>query len=63
MPDLSPEEYDELKKDIAERGVMVPVELDEHHNILDGHHRVRICQELGIKDYPKIIRAGMTEEG
>ncbi len=26
MPDLSPEEYDELKKDIAARGVMVPVE-------------------------------------
>ncbi len=62
MPDLSPEEYDELKRDIAARGVMVPVELDEHQNILDGHHRVRICQELGIKDYPKIIRAGMTEE-
>ncbi len=62
MPDLNPEEYDELKRDIAERGVMVPVELDEHKNILDGHHRVKICEELGITDYPKIIRAGMTEE-
>ncbi len=32
--------------DIAARGVQVPVEYDEHGNILDGHHRVCACQEL-----------------
>ena len=61
MPSLSPEEYAELKTDIASRGVMVPIEFDEAGNVLDGYHRLQICQELGIKDYPKVIRAGMTE--
>lgn len=62
MPALGDEEYRELKEDIARRGVMVPVEFDEHGKVLDGHHRLQICAELGIKDYPKVIRAGMTEE-
>jgi len=61
MPDMTQEEYDALKEDIAERGVMVSLEFDENGNVLDGHHRLKICAELGIEDYPKIIRAGMSE--
>lgn len=61
MPELTVEEYAELKADIAQRGVMVPIEYDEHGHVLDGYHRLRICGELGIKDFPKVIRAGMTE--
>lgn len=61
MPDLSDDEYAELKADIEQRGVMVPIEFDELGNVLDGHHRLKICKELGIKDYPKVIRAGMSE--
>lgn len=61
MPPLTADEYAELKSDIQQRGVMVPVEYDEEGNILDGHHRVQICEELGITDFPKVIRAGMTE--
>jgi len=61
MPDMAQEEYDALKEDIAERGVMVPIEFDEQGNVLDGHHRLKICVELGIEDYPKIIRTGMSE--
>ena len=62
MPDLSEDEYAELKSDIASRGVMVPIEFDEQGNVLDGHHRLQICEELNITDYPKVIRAGLTEE-
>ena len=62
MPPLTAEEYGELRNDIAARGVMVPIEYDEQGNVLDGHHRLKICAELGIKDFPKVIRAGMTEE-
>jgi N6-adenosine-specific RNA methylase IME4/ParB-like chromosome segregation protein Spo0J len=62
MPELSESEYQELKADIEERGVQVPVELDEEGNILDGYHRVKVCNELGISDYPTIIRYGMTDE-
>lgn len=62
MPDLSPEDYAELKADIQKRGVMVPIEYDEASNILDGHHRVKACAELGISDWPRVVRVGMTEE-
>ncbi len=62
MPDLSVDEFESLKADIAARGVMVPVELDEAGAVLDGHHRVRACAELGLTDYPRIIRTGMSED-
>lgn len=58
---LTDEEYADLKADIAARGVMVPVEVDENGDVLDGHHRVMACEELGIAEYPTIVREGMTE--
>ena len=61
MPELTEEEYAELKADIELRGVMVPIEYDEAGNVLDGYHRLKICEELGIKDFPRVIRAGMSE--
>ena len=61
MPDMAQDEYNALKEDIAERGVMVPIEFDEDGNVLDGHRRLKICAELGIDDYPKIVRSGMSE--
>ncbi len=48
--------------DIMARGVMVPIEFDEEGNVLDGYHRLQICKELGIEDYPKIVRTGMSDE-
>lgn len=62
MPDLSEEDYSALKADIAQHGVLVPVEYDDEGNVLDGHHRLRACAELGIKKWPKIVRRNMTEE-
>lgn len=62
MPPLAPDEFEALKSDIAARGVQVPVEYDEMNNILDGHHRVQACQELGITHWPMLIRHGMSEE-
>lgn len=48
MPPLSDEEYAALRADIRERGILVPVIKDQHGNIIDGHHRVQIADELGI---------------
>lgn len=67
MPDQTPEEFAALKADIAQHGILVPVEVDDAGNILDGHHRVRAWKELraeGIQlgDYPRLVRPGMTEE-
>lgn len=58
---LRPEEREALKADIAKRGVLVPVEVDEDGNILDGFHRTEIAQELGI-EAPTIVRSGWSEE-
>ena len=60
MPALSAEEYASLKADIKEHGVLVPVEYDDEGNILDGFHRVQICQELGL-DWPKVVRTDLTD--
>ncbi len=60
LPPLSDEDYKRLKDDIAQRGVMVPIEVDEHGNVLDGHHRKRIAEELGI-GYRTISRPGLAE--
>jgi N6-adenosine-specific RNA methylase IME4 len=49
FPALRPDEYDALKADIAERGVLVPVEIDQDGQMLDGHHRLKIAGELGIE--------------
>ena len=66
LPDLSEEEYAGLKASIAARGVMVPVELDEDGNVLDGYNRVRAWGELraegiDVPDYPTVTRAGMDD--
>jgi N6-adenosine-specific RNA methylase IME4 len=58
---LRPEEHDALQTDIARRGVLVPVEIDEHGQILDGHHRAAIARQLGLP-CPAIVRAFPTEE-
>ena len=62
MPSMPPEQFAALKADIAERGVLVPIDVDEDGHILDGHHRYRACTELGITDFPTIVRPGLTEE-
>jgi len=67
LPDLTPIEYEALKADIAQHGVLVPVEMDENGELLDGHHRKRAWMELraagvDLPDYPRLIRTGMTEE-
>lgn len=60
-PPLSDDEYSALKSDIEARGVLIPVEYDDDGNILDGHHRVKICGELGIETWPRMVRKGMSE--
>ena len=62
MPPLTAAEYAALKADIAAHGVQVAVEMDEAGNVLDGHHRVRACQELAIANSPSLVRVGLNED-
>jgi len=61
LPPLSKEDYEALEADIIANGVLVPVEYDEAGNILDGHHRVAICESLGLVDWPRFVRKGLSE--
>ena len=61
---LSPQEREALKEDIKQRGIQVPIELDNDGVILDGHHRWAIAQELGWtkEKIPTIERTELTTE-
>lgn len=61
LPPLSKEDYASLEASIIAHGVLVPVEYDEAGNILDGHHRVAVCEALGLVDWPRFIRRGLSE--
>lgn len=45
---LSVKEYAELKESIKEKGLHLPIIINQDNTILDGHHRYQICNELGI---------------
>ena len=67
MPEMTPEQYQELKEDIRRRGVLIPIEYDQDNNILDGHHRYQIFTELidegvDLPLYDKIVRRFSSEE-
>lgn len=46
---MSPERYKLLVEDIAAYGVIHPITL-HHGQVLDGRHRLRACEELGLEE-------------
>ena len=62
VPSLSQDEFDVLCGDIAARGILVPVIIDENNHIIDGEHRLMAAQKLGLKQIPFQVRPGLTEE-
>jgi len=62
MPELSAEEYRALKEDIKENGILVPITVDEDGKIIDGHHRLKAAQELGIDSPPVQVRSDLSRE-
>ena len=63
MPEIAPDQYAALMDDIAERGLLVPIDVDEAGNVLDGHHRLRAWfLELGRDEPPPVlVRVGLSE--
>ncbi len=61
LPPLDRDTYDTLKADIRLRGIISPIVVDEKRNIIDGYHRHKIANELGVA-CPSITRKGLTEE-
>lgn len=55
LPILTQDQRECLKRRIQEYGFREPVEITPENSILDGHNRIKICQELGILKVPAII--------
>jgi hypothetical protein len=49
MPRMSEEEFAELKESIQSEGQHYPIVANENLEVLDGHHRLRACVELGVE--------------
>jgi ParB-like chromosome segregation protein Spo0J len=49
LPKMSEEEFAELKASIQTEGQHYPIVANENLEVLDGHHRFKACQELGIE--------------
>jgi SAM-dependent methyltransferase len=58
LPPLQAAAYAALRADISRQGVLVSIEVDEEGEILDGHNRQAIADELGI-ECPRVVRAGV----
>jgi len=46
---MSKDEYEALKESIKKEGLYYPIIINEEGEILDGYHRYKACQELGIE--------------
>ena len=62
FPPASEEERERLKQSIDEVGLKNPVVIDEHGNIIDGHDRRDVCEELTV-DWKAnaIVKMGLSE--
>jgi ParB-like chromosome segregation protein Spo0J len=49
---LSQTDYEALKNSIRSKGLHLPLIINQNNVILDGHNRLKICQELGTE--PKL---------
>jgi 16S rRNA G966 N2-methylase RsmD len=53
---LSKLEYKVLKQSISNKGLHLPIIVNQDNIILDGHHRYKICKELYIKPLFEVKR-------
>jgi ParB/Sulfiredoxin domain len=60
LPELNGSEFEELKQDIASRGLREPI-LVKHGHIIDGRHRYKACAQLGIEPQTKEFEGTGTD--
>lgn len=51
LPQLSHDEFEALKESIHEYGQLVPVVKSKQGSVIDGRHRLRACEELGVRPW------------
>lgn len=58
---LDDENLKSLTMQIAEEGVKIPILINEHGVIINGHHRATVCKNLGIESIEAFVKHGLTE--
>lgn len=64
VPPMADEKYQRLAADIKERGVIQPIITDEEGEILDGHHRAAIAEQVDLDESrkPTYVTLGDLED-
>jgi ParB-like chromosome segregation protein Spo0J len=62
LPSADDALYSALKADIANHGILDPVQVSESGTVLDGRLRVQIAKELGIECPVRIVPGSMSPE-
>ena len=57
LPPLLDEDSKKLEQSILKEGILHPLIINQDKVILDGHHRLRICQALHINEVPFVERS------
>lgn len=52
---VNPELREDIKKNGLKNPLIVVLNKDGSYQLLDGHHRLRICAELGYKTVPCVF--------
>ncbi len=63
LPPLTPEQYADLKADIERHGIKVPIHVTEWKEVVDGQHRLKIAQELGLTSEEVPQQYHLAEQG
>ncbi len=61
LPPLATDEYAALVHDIAENGQQVPIVVTDDGTVIDGHHRLKACQELGLVPVVRTVEVAHPE--
>lgn len=59
--DLPAAQFEALVRDIAERGVLLPIIVDEDDKTIDGHQRRKAAAEAGV-ECPRVVVDGLSED-
>lgn len=55
LPKLKPAEFEALKESIRRDGVIVPIVVRSNGDMIDGHHRRAIAEDLGVDCPTKVV--------
>jgi ParB-like chromosome segregation protein Spo0J len=61
LPTLPESEFKNLLDSIRLYGVKVPLLVADDGTLIDGHERLRACDQLGVKKYPHRVVGNLTE--